>query len=116
MNIPLTPPKPAGYAIYNPVTELWSRGGTGPKWNKKSPKVWTNIGHLKNHLALHVTGSYGRRRSVFIVPKEYASCMLIDLATGREHDTLTVRGLMYEYAHRQIASRASYQGYTVVEE
>lgn len=39
------------FKIYNPETGLYSSGGTYVKWTKNG-KVWTNIGHLKNHLHL----------------------------------------------------------------
>ncbi len=37
-----------GYAIFNPATGLWSKGGTGHQWGK-NPKIWSAIGHLKNY-------------------------------------------------------------------
>lgn len=37
------------YVIFDPNTGLYSKGGSYKVWRKK-PKVWANIGHLKNHL------------------------------------------------------------------
>jgi hypothetical protein len=44
------------YKIQHKTTQLYSRGGAGvgptgrgPGWNKQG-KVWTSMGHLRNHL------------------------------------------------------------------
>jgi hypothetical protein len=49
------------YKIQHKITQLFSRGGmgvsksgTGSGWNR-SGKVWTNLGHLRNHLSQYVT-------------------------------------------------------------
>lgn len=47
-------PKPKGYIIYDPETGLYSRGGDFNGW-KKNPKIWANIGHLKNHFNLFIS-------------------------------------------------------------
>lgn len=39
------------YKIYNPTTELYSKGGLDPGWSKHG-KVWNTAGHLKQHLSL----------------------------------------------------------------
>lgn len=54
------------YKIRDPATGLYSMGGVDPRWTKKG-KVWTNIGHLKNHL--RQVGSWGNtpsRRKVYV--------------------------------------------------
>jgi hypothetical protein len=43
-----------GYVILDSETNLYSGGSSPPRWGKK-PKIWSNIGHLKNHLNLVLT-------------------------------------------------------------
>ncbi|NBQ68702.1 MAG: hypothetical protein EBU46_07685 [Nitrosomonadaceae bacterium] len=40
------------YYIKDRLTGQYSRGGTGPQWSSKKPKLWT-LGALKGHLAQH---------------------------------------------------------------
>lgn len=81
-------PEIKGYAIYKPSTNLWSRGGSEPKWGKK-PKIWPSIGHLKNHLAQHIQHEYAhdenyKIRPVFIrINHYYSDCVLIDVSTNQ---------------------------------
>ena len=51
-----------GYVIYDPVTGLYSKGGTWNVWRKK-PKVWSNIGFLKNHLHMFTDPYYNKDRT-----------------------------------------------------
>jgi hypothetical protein len=82
-------PKVVGFAVYNPSTKLWSRGGVCPKWGKK-PKIWPSIGHFKNHLAQHIHVEYDydenyKIRPVFIrINHYYSGCVLIDVSTNQQ--------------------------------
>jgi hypothetical protein len=80
MEIPL--PKLQGYVIYNPATEKFSKGGYGPKWGN-TPKIWTNIGHLKNHLN-YAACRYGyghNENSVIVMKYIYQGCVVLDITT-----------------------------------
>lgn len=56
INVPV---KLEGFVIYNRSTQMYSRGGVNKRklWSKK-PKVWQNIGHVKNHLWMFITRRY----------------------------------------------------------
>jgi hypothetical protein len=109
-----------GYAIFNPSTGLWSRGGTGPKWGK-NPKIWSNVGHLKNHLNQFVHRQYPDRwndlqKSRFKIRNSYRGCQLIDVTTGNSVDNLDIYGYYYDYIAREKASRSYLADYDVYEE
>lgn len=71
-------PKIEGFVIYNPVTDLYSKGGQYPKWSKK-PKIWTNIGHVKLHLNQLIYPLYYERKLIF--RNCYKNCGLFDIVT-----------------------------------
>lgn len=84
VKVPL--PKLEGYVIYNPEKELFSSGGTNPKWQKK-PKIWGNLGHLKNHLHMaigpHPAYYEDKVRKVCTV---YKGCVVINIVTQETLD------------------------------
>lgn len=79
-----------GYAIYNPETDLYSKGGTGPQWGKH-PKIW-EIGPLKNHLYLFITEDY--RNRTLRIRNPYIGCKLIDVSTGEETVEFNIEDLL----------------------
>ena len=85
MNIPK--PVVKGFVIYNPKTQLFSRGGYGPRWSK-TPKIWSNIGHMKNHIGVAIsTYPYGRRdNTTKEIPLNecYVDCVVYDVSTDSE--------------------------------
>ena len=73
-----------GYAIYAPGRSMWSKGGTNPQW-KKTPKVWANLGHLKNHLQQFIVTSYPKTyggQGKFRMLNTYVGCVVYDITTG----------------------------------
>lgn len=73
-----------GYIIYDKETKLFSRGGSGPKWRTKNPKIWSNIGHLKNHLRMFITRQWDAK--IYIIDDVYKNSVIIDVTTGKELD------------------------------
>jgi len=57
------------YRIKLKDAELYSTGGSYPRWNKTG-KIWTGIGPLKNHLNI-VYGKYGANTSPPLQHKDY---------------------------------------------
>ena len=109
-----------GYAIFNPATGLWSRGGIGNNWSK-NPKIWSAIGHLKNHLLLSVHCQYpdrwnGLTKSRFYISNKYRGCQVIDVTTGKPVDDFDIYGYYYDYIEREKAQRKYYAEYDVYEE
>ena len=47
-----------GYVIYDEDEQTFSKGGIETRFGK-TPKIYKNIGHLKNHLNMHVGTRYG---------------------------------------------------------
>jgi len=87
MNLPTL----EGYVIYNPATSLYSRGGVRGEWSKK-PKIWSSIGHLKNHLSLYIITDFDKNNSYFVVTDHYKDCIVVNIIDGSEpfkiHDYL----------------------------
>lgn len=109
-----------GYAIFNPATGLWSKGGTGNSWGK-NPKIWSAIGHLKNHLLLSVRCQYpdrwnGLTNKRFFISNKYRGCQVIDVTTGNPVDNFDIYGYYYDYIAREKAARAYYADYDIYEE
>jgi hypothetical protein len=109
-----------GYAIFNPSTGLWSRGGVDPKWGK-NPKIWSNVGHLKNHLNQFVHRQYPDRwndlqKSRFKIRNSYRGCQLIDVTTGNPVDNLDIYGYYYDYIERKKAESKYCANYETYEE
>jgi hypothetical protein len=98
-----TLPQLEGYVIFNPDTGLYSRGGTDVKWTKL-PKLWTTVGAVKNHLALHVRRDYsgfhlqpGYKAKV-IIQDLYKGCKVINIADGSE--AFDIHEYMLDHAER----------------
>ena len=109
-----------GYAIFNPATGLWSRGGTSYSWGK-NPKIWSAIGHLKNHLNLSIHCQYPDRRnglekSRFFISGKYRGCQVIDVTTGNVVDDFDIYGYYYDYINREKTERKYCADYDVYEE
>lgn len=109
-----------GYAIFNPKSGMWSKGGTGEAWGK-NPKIWSAIGHLKNHLLLSVHCQYpnrwnGLEKSRFHISNKYRGCQVIDVTTGKLVDNFDIYGYYYDYIEREKAQRKYYADYDVYEE
>lgn len=109
-----------GYAIFNPATGLWSKGGTGPKW-AKNPKIWSNIGPLKNHINQFVSRQYPDRwnnlqNSRFKISNSYRGCQVIDVTTGNPVDNFDIYAYYYDYIQREKAQRKYCADYDVYEE
>lgn len=102
------------YAIYNPITEMWSRGGSGPKWGKK-PKLWSSIGHLKNHLNLMVYPRYRHGSTPeIVVLTVYDSCYIFDVAK-QEQSTLLIADVIQSHVNRNYLSKPYYKDAKVVQ-
>lgn len=71
--------KMEGYVIVDLNTGLFSSGGTNPRFKKKG-KIWSSLGHLKNHLALF-TEKYYRDNAD---PYRKAKAKAFDIVTGKE--------------------------------
>jgi hypothetical protein len=103
-------PETDALAIYNPQLGKWSRGGMGPTWGKK-PKIWSQVGPLKNHLSQFVGRHYGGRRNgapeAIYISEKYDGCVLVDMKTGKEHATLKLEQLLFDRAVRIQRERAS---------
>ena len=109
-----------GYAIFNPATGLWSKGGTDDKWGR-NPKIWSAIGHLKNHLLLSVHRQYpdrwnGLTNKRFFIGKKYRGCQVIDVTTGKPVDNFDIYGYYYDYIEREKAQHKYCADYDVYEE
>jgi hypothetical protein len=71
--------KMEGYVIVDVHTGLFSSGGTEPKFKKKG-KVWSNIGHLKNHLAQFIEPYYTKGAR----PYRLCKAKVYDIVSGKE--------------------------------
>lgn len=118
------PVRPAGYAIYNPKTDKWSRGGSRPtKWGK-TPKIWSHIGHLKNHIRLYLGWQYAYRWNegkpdnfeAYIIHRDYDGCMIIDVATGEELKDFTIHDYLLDAAKREIAESKYRAHWQIIDE
>lgn len=108
-----------GYAIFNPATGLWSKGGTGNSWGK-NPKIWSAIGHLKNHLLLSVHCRYpdrwnGLEKGQFFISSKYRGCQVIDVTTGKPAD-FDIYTYFHDYIAREKSERKYCADYDVYEE
>ena len=109
-----------GYAIFNPKTGMWSKGGTGHQWGK-NPKIWSAIGHLKNHLLLNIWMKHpdrwsGLEKSQFYITNKYRGCQVIDVTTGKVVDNFDIYGYYHEYIAREKAQRPYCAHYDIYEE
>lgn len=108
-----------GYAIFNPTTGLWSKGGY--KGWSKNPKIWSNIGHLKNHLLLFIHVQYTHDRNLklernrFFISNHYRGCQVIDVTTGKPAD-FDIYTYYHDYIAREKSEHKYYADYDVYEE
>jgi hypothetical protein len=105
INIPK--PELKGFVIYNPANQLFSGGGSMPKWKKK-PKIWANIGHLKNHLLGALDRGcprdyYSSPVKKYEVSSVYFGCEVYDIINDQKIDFD-----IYEYFENHVLS--SYYG------
>lgn len=113
----LPPLKLEGYAIYNPITQMWSKGGTGPKWNKK-PKIWSTVGNLKNHLNQMVYAStrydwIPNSTTAINIRSVYDGCVIWDVVANSEWLGPTIDQIYESYIERCYRSRHYYKGHPV---
>lgn len=91
------------FKIRNPRTGLFSKGGYGPKWDKKG-KLWKNIGHVKNHLK-QVTGDWQHRRSA---RSAYQGCEVVEIVVNTEEaNAYPVLNLIEENERKEAAKQAA---------
>lgn len=113
MNTPTIPiPKLEGYVIWNPDNGKFSRGGYQPvKWTKNG-KIWSQIGHLKNHIYLAIIATRYERKE-FILRNDYKGCIVYDVATGQPANID-----IYEIARKKVEKEISgyFKNYKIVEE
>lgn len=91
-----------GYAIFNPTTKKWSRGGVTPKWGNK-PKIWPSIGTLNNHLAQHIYSDYHPykpEKTKLIVTHYYHACILIDVVTQEPCEHFDILAYLMDHASK----------------
>lgn len=63
-----------GYVIHNQKTCMFSRGGDRIG---KNPKIWNNLGHVKNHLNLAIYMRYGEYKDLtkpHVISIQYPYC------------------------------------------
>lgn len=109
-----------GYAIFDPATGLWSRGGVGRNWSK-NPKIWSGMGPLKNHINQCIHRQYPGRwihieKSRFYISNKYRGCQVIDVTTGQPVDNFDIYGYYYDYIEREKAQNKYLSDYDVYEE
>ena len=93
-----------GYAIYNPATGLYSRGGWrdgGPKWSK-NPKIWSDIGPLKNHLNMIIVGE-DYRNYEFVIRNYYRGCVILDVTTMQPATEIDAYQYAIEFVNKKKA-------------
>ena len=101
--------KMEGYVIADPATGLFSTGGTNPKFKKKG-KIWSTLGHLKNHLAQFMEKYYSKGADPYRETKAKA----YDIVTGKElfdvSEYINIRGKekMQERENRMQKQRKEY--------
>jgi hypothetical protein len=74
----------------------------GPTWGKK-PKIWSQVGPFKNHLAQFVDRHYSGRWLSFdavVIDVAYDGCIVVDMKTSKAHATLKLEELLMERAKR----------------
>jgi hypothetical protein len=115
-------PKPElkGFVIFNPDNDLFSGGGQYPPWRKK-PKIWGNIGHVKNHLLVALDhgayrDSYSTSKSCVNDKKEYRisnrylGCIVYDIVTDKEVD-FDIYQYMTDHFKKSYYGK---EGYTII--
>lgn len=69
-----------GYCIYLPSKDLYSRGGWYIKTGKsKNAKIWSSLGHLRNHLSQHIEGERWPSRKYKMREGYDADAVIIEL-------------------------------------
>lgn len=117
----MTTPKPIvmkGYAIWNPVTEKWSRGGVynSNLWAKK-PKIWSAVSHIKNHINQLVIERYHYQEKVVKIRNYYKGCEVLDMTTMQPATDFNIYDYARDYAERFLEERKKHSnGWIVVEE
>jgi len=109
MTMPIIPiPKFEGFVLYDPVTQLFSRGGDPNQWGKK-PKIWRSVGHMKNSF----NGEAVQRHYIYNDPnilwKDYKVQITINPKFFRykainivsNDEAFDMKTYLYEYAARQ---------------
>jgi hypothetical protein len=97
-----------GYAIYNPVTGLFSGKGYS-KWNK-SPYIWSSLGNLKRHLSMFYLVNYTEKT---IRPDPtHKDCVIVDMSTGEVFEGMTIKDHFLQRAN-WLADN-TYRGYAIV--
>jgi hypothetical protein len=86
-------PTIVGYGIFDPTQGKWSQGGASRLPFKNTPKVWHQLGHLKNHLNMFVTVSYSEER--INISSYYRGCEVIDLSSLKTFDHFDIYGYLY---------------------
>lgn len=100
---------PSGYFIYDSVTEKFSRGGTGPDWGR-TPKIWSGLGPLKNHINQFVRRDYVRRK--VIVRNVYINSLIYNVLTRDVYEKTPLE-LKLEHIERQKKARSYWREYEV---
>lgn len=114
-------PKPIvmkGYAIYDPATDKWSRGGnyTSRLWGKK-PKIWSAVGHVKNHINQLIVDNYDFKNKVIRIRSFYKGCVILDVTTMQPATDIDIYAYAREFAERELKHRESYNtGWKIVED
>jgi hypothetical protein len=113
-------PKLEGYVIYNHFTGLYSKGGTVGLFATR-PKIWSSVGAVKSHLALHINRHYEydftpehKQKCSVIISKHYKGCVVLNLVDGTE--PFKIHDYMREKAEKDIKSYSRYTPYTLVDE
>ena len=101
-------PKLEGYVIYDPVSGLFSKGGTISYWQKKG-KIWASMSAVHCHLAQYIKDIYIYKDNK-VTRLEYQNryeakfAFVVNVATGESMGS--VEGIINELIVRRIKKDA----------
>lgn len=89
LKLPKLDPKPkVALCIYDHVQGLYSKPGPHRRRWHKTPKVWSNWGHIRNHFHLFVYSTYRYRKDsniaeyLVVINNPYKNANVYDMVTG----------------------------------
>lgn len=68
-----------GFVIYNPANKMFSKGGMSKDIWSKSPKIWPNLGRLKQHVLYRLGGGIDYDNKKIYIPLDYKDCFALNL-------------------------------------
>lgn len=90
-----------GYIIYNPATNLYSRGGAYESglWGKR-PKFWIGMGPLKSHISMIIVSTNYSLKEIKVYGY-YRNCQVIDAKTQSPVPNFDIYGYVSTYIERR---------------